>query len=163
MSVGKQAELAQHALALKICGFLLAYLQTKPRKGAIERHPNEATGKGAFLGLRRLSAGSSGHLQHTCVFFVHGSDPAARLICSQMGVGQNERTRVTQVSVFKSSCQGAMLVHVFEPFPYLPIKNNRGRGGQRGTADSKPRLAARRYRPTAVHLGQAYVCWPTVV
>ena len=34
-----------------------------------------------------------------------------------MGVAQNLRARVTQVLVFGSICQCAVLVHVFEPQP----------------------------------------------
>ena len=34
-----------------------------------------------------------------------------------MGVAPNQRARVTQRLVFGSICQGAVLVHVFEPQP----------------------------------------------
>ena len=36
----------------------------------------------------------------------------------RQSVAQNERPRVTQVSVFGSIWQGAILVHLFEPQPH---------------------------------------------
>ena len=38
-----------------------------------------------------------------------------RAVWSKVGVAQNERARVTQVLVFGSIYQGAILVHLFEP------------------------------------------------
>ena len=40
-------------------------------------------------------------------------------MCTCMVVAQNHRARVTQVLVSGSMNQGAILVHVFDPQPYL--------------------------------------------